>query len=361
MKYKNKKSDLYVIWLALFHYYTTFTGFISYLFVATKKIKISNFDFLFLCCLFLLLIFQSFIKDTYAVLVDFRFYWGWIFFYFIFKRHFIDKGILTPVLVLLSVVTLIEALLINTVVSPWLLPNFPSLEAGLRSEFVPEGFYQRPYSFGASATVSSSLLVVLMSLCNVRGWRFLLSVAAVLSFASGTGVLALMVLLLIVYRSQARKLVVPAALILLAGYLFFSERMLSILDRFAQKCGPDYISLIIDYKWSQLVSSYSEIQPYTAIFGVPDGFRGGDFGMLAFVLSNGIFGVMLLLLMLLFRVNRANRFPLFLILLTTLHYPVMFFVPGQMIFGLLLSYNKRRSAGGRNGGVAMVGQYPSCR
>lgn len=359
MKYKNKKSDLYVIWLALFHYYTTFTGFVSYFFVASKKIKISNFDFLFLCSLSLLLISQAFIKNISAVLVDFRFYWGWVVFYFIFKNNFLEKKVLTTVLVLLCVATLIEALLINTVVSPWLLPNFPSLEAGLRSEFVPEGFYQRPYSFGASATVSSSLLVVLMSLCNVRGWRFLLSVAAVLSIVSGTGILALVLLLLIAYRSQARRLIFPAVLILLTGYLVFSSVMLSIFERFAKKIGPDYASLMIDFKWSQLVNVYNGIQPYTAIWGVPDGFRGGDFGMLAFVLSNGIFGVMLLLLMLLSRVNRANRFPLFLILLTTLHYPVMFFVPGQMIFGLLLSYNKRRLADVRNDGVTMAGQWPS--
>jgi hypothetical protein len=328
-----------IVWFSMLHYYTTFSGFVAYFFIFLKKIKISKVDALTLCGLILLFAFQLFNKDSSALIVDFRFYWGWIIFYFIFKANVVSKKIIVDALVLLSILTLVETVLINTVIAPHLLPNFPDLQGGL-TEYRGEGYYQRPYSFGASATVGSSLLVTLITLCNVRGWRLWLSVLAVLVFVSGTGIIALLVLLLVRYRALMIRATLPLGLILFLGEAALPEVKLSIIDEFTRKVGTNYIGDLIDLKSSSIVEVYQNLDAYALIFGDPDGFRGGDFGFLAFVLSNGFFGLLLFLSMIFSRINKANVFPLFLIIATTFHYPVMFFLPGQMLIGLLLSLNR---------------------
>ena len=87
------------------------------------------------------------------------FFWGWVIFYLIFKNQGINKIKIEKILILLCLLTLSEAVLINTLVQPFDLPNYPNFEDG-KTEWVSVGLYQRPYSFGASASVGSSLLVV---------------------------------------------------------------------------------------------------------------------------------------------------------------------------------------------------------
>jgi hypothetical protein len=328
-----------IVWLSLIHYYTTFSGFVAYLFIFIKRIKLSLVDAVILCSLILLFVFQLFNKDWSAVIIDYRFYWGWMVFYFIFKANVVSKKILVDALVLLSILTLVETVLINTVIAPYLLPNFPDAQGGV-AEFRGDEYYQRPYSFGGSATVGSSLLVILMALCNVQGWRFWLAVSAVLFFVSGTGIVALFVLLLVRYRPLMIRAALPLGMILLLGSAVLPEITLSIINEFTRKIGSNYIGELIDLKYSAVVEVYKDLDAYALIFGAPDGFRGGDFGLLAFVVSNGILGLLLFLAMIFFRTNRTNIFPLFLIVATTLHYPVLFFLPGQMMFGLLLSLDR---------------------
>lgn len=328
-----------IIWFSLLHYYTTISGFLCYFFIFKKSINISKIDALILFSLILLFVFQILNKNLNSVIIDFRFYWGWIIFYFIFKEINVSKKIIVDALALMSVLTLVETVLINTIIPPHQLPNFPDLQGGI-TEYRGEGYYQRPYSFGASATVGSSLLVTLMALCNVQGWRFWLSVIAVLLFVSGTGLIALFVLLLVRYRLLIIKAALPLVLILFLSATVFPEIILSINDEFLRKVGVKYIDEIIDLKFFSIVETYQQLDFYSLMFGDPDGFRGGDFGSLAFVLSNGFFGLILFLTLTVSRINRANIFPLFLILATTFHYPVIFFLPGQMILGLLLSLDK---------------------
>ena len=74
-----------VFWLSILHYYTTFTGFLAYFFLSVKKIKVSHVDFITICGILCLFVVHFAMKDPYAVVIDFRFYWGWLVFYFIFK------------------------------------------------------------------------------------------------------------------------------------------------------------------------------------------------------------------------------------------------------------------------------------
>lgn len=327
-----------VIWMALFHYYTTISGYVAYLVIFLKKNVVSNVDFFYLNGLALLVTLQIFEKTPKDIIVDLRFYWGWIFFYFIFKNSLINQKTITAVLKTLIILTLLEAVLINTIIHPQLLPNFPSTEAS--SHFAVAGSYQRPYSFGANATVSSSLLVAIMALCNVRGWLLWLSVLTVLVFASGTGILGLTLLLFVKYRSQMIKMIIPLFAVLLAAYFIFFDEIQFMLDILINKVGLEYIRYMLDFKWLQILDSYHATSVYSLLFGGSTEFRSGDFGFLDYIVGNGFFGLFLFLFFLLTHINKINRLPLLLIIIATFHYPAIFFIPGQVLFGLLLSLNK---------------------
>ena len=70
-------------------------------------------------------------KAIIATIIDIRFYWGWLLFYFLFKNITISLKFTTIGLVILCIITIFETLLINTFVAPTSLPNFPDAEAGI--------------------------------------------------------------------------------------------------------------------------------------------------------------------------------------------------------------------------------------
>ncbi|MDP2751765.1 MAG: hypothetical protein Q8O31_04065, partial [Rhodocyclaceae bacterium] len=308
-----------------------------------KRIRISNSDWLLLFGLVFLLFSQSFIKDIGIIIIDFRFYFGWVVFYFLFKVLVVREDALSKVLVPLCIMTLVEAALINTVIHASVLPNFPHIDAPV-SDFVSAGNYQRPYSFGASATVGSSLLVVLLAITKIQGWRFLLVVTTVFVFLSGTGLAILFLFLLVMHRKFAIQM---SLLIFLSVLLFgsiFHDEVQSVINAYNDRIGFDYIDFLIDFKLSQIQEHFAGMEWYMFITGGLGEYRGGDFGFLAFFLANGIIGFLLILLVILSNINRNNAFPLILLVLSSFHYPVMFFLPGQMIFGLLLSMPRRIQA-----------------
>ncbi len=145
-----------VVWLSLLHYFTGLSGFLAYGFVIFRRLRLSDVDVVFLSGLIILLTIHLGMEDPYIAMRDARFFWGWIFFYLIFKARFVSRENLQTVLVLLCLYSLVEAVLINTVISPEKLPNSPGLNwYGGSSHFIGGGLYQRPFSFGGSPSVSS--------------------------------------------------------------------------------------------------------------------------------------------------------------------------------------------------------------
>lgn len=334
-----------VIWLALAHYFTGFSGFLAYGFVIFGKFKISSMDIAFLCGFLVLVAIHFGMKDPYVVIRDFRFFWGWIFFYFIFKKRLINIESLQTVLVLLCLYTLLEAVLINTIISPVSLPNSPELAYyGGSSHFIGGGSFQRPFSFGGSPSISSPLLVVLMACCRVRGWRFWLATLTVMTFLSGVGMAALMLLLVVRYRLLMMKTILPLGLVVALFFFWTPYLIQSISVRITEKVGLSNIqSIIYNDKVPTSLIVFSELKGSHLLIGYPRSLNdgvGGDFGLMSFLKYNGLFGVSLIFLLILSRINKFNGLPLFIIVGTSLHYSSMFYLPGQMILGLLLSIDK---------------------
>lgn len=295
--------------------------------------RLSPLDIFFIGYSVSLLILKLLSEDTFLTLSTFRFYFGFLVFYLVFK-----SGVEFPIqkiFIFLLVIIPIEALLINTVISAKIMPNFP--DAAASSHFVFSG-YQRPYSFGGNASVSSVLLVVLYSILPNKTLLLRLGFFVSLAlFASGLGAIAFC--LLVLFRQL--KIFAIAAAIFLPIILVFWQAVSSILNAVSYKLSVNYITYLIGYKWQQISGMFEGFSLVNYLFGnlqVLDSGYGGDFGWLYFSLGYGFFSIMLFVCFLLAKSNKQTIIPVSICLITSFHYPTAFFLSGQIVVGYLLAY-----------------------
>ena len=295
------------------------------------KIKLGLFDCLFTLTLITLLFSNFIFYEPELVLTRFRFYFGFFVFYIFFKS---GEGFpFRRFLLLLLIIIPIEAFLINTFISPYDMPNFPNEEATSHFNL---GGYQRPYSFGGNSSVSSSLLVILLSLVTMSTFRNYLAVICVFIFSSGTGFIVLLVSILL---KRIKIIIIGSFSILLLVVLFHSD-IISFIDGLGLKLNSDYILVIIDFKINQINVFFDGFSTFDYLFGNLDSLEegyGGDFGWMYFVSGYGIISFMILNLFILSKVTKGTFIPILLSILATFHYPVIFFLPGQIILGYLMA------------------------
>lgn len=242
-----------IFWLSILHYYTYLSGFIAYLFIFKRKIYLSFFDvFVFGSLIFLSLILFFSGKTLLATLVDLRFWWGWIIFYLIFKKFTFSINFLKNTLVILCLIIIVEVLLINFIVDPWVLPNYPTYENGL-SEYNKN--YYRPYALGHSPSVGSSLILILIVLTKANGWRFLLSIFCVMLFKSGTGALLLLIIIILRYFKFVIK-VSPLIIFILTINLIVPSLFETILNELSSKMSWSYLNEIVHQKFIGLKNEF---------------------------------------------------------------------------------------------------------
>ena len=311
-----------VAYFPFFYYYLGPTVFITYLLAGRSLLG----RFSFLGVIFAI-IFAAYVLMLFGVngflngLYLFRFFWGFILFYLLFKSGIqiqIDK-----LLIFLSVLTIIEAVLINTVISAQLLPNFPSMEAA--SHFAPAGDYQRPYSFGGSASVTSVILVAFLAVSRL-GWRGKsLVISAISACMSGSGFIAVIIYFLARTPRIGYLLIVPAII----GVVYSAD---------IYKISPDYLFYLLDFKIGQITDNYSSAFLF---LGEPlqasEGSAGGDFAALTFLQYNGLVGLFLFFTFFVLNINKLNWLPILILLVGALHYGVIFFFPGQLALGYILN------------------------
>ena len=64
---------------------------------------------------------------------------------------------------------------------------------------------------------------------------------------------------------------------------------------------------------------------------------GGDFYWLYFFQWFGLSGLVFYFVFIILNMNKKNIFPLLVLIISTLHYHTIFSIPGQLIFGYILS------------------------
>lgn len=311
-------------------------GMLSYLCgLRVYNIKFSLMDSLFLMFLIAIFLVNLFISDIVLLVTTFRFYFGFIFFYLYFK-----SGVNFPVkkiLLLLIFLVPLEAFLINTFVSPHSMPNFPNPEA--YSHFNTNG-YQRPYSFGGNASVSSSIFVILLSMVCLSGIRKYAAIGVVFVFSSGSGLMSLILLTLL----RKAKLFAIFFVFIFAFVGLFHSEIINTIDSLGLKVNSQYINYLVDYKLEQINRHFDGFSSIDYLIGSLESIRkgyGGDFAWLYFLKSYGFLSLLFLVIFILSKATKETIVPLLIALLSTFHYPVIFFLPGQIILGYLMARKHR--------------------
>jgi len=319
----------FLIILGLFANYISPLGMISYFVIFFGNIiKFSFFEIL--AIFYLIFVFIFFYIDSnvdfFRLINIFRFYFGFIVFYLFFKVN--NSISFRNILIFLLILIPIETIAINFFIHPQLLPNYPDIE--MTSHF-SDG-YLRPYSFGGNASVSSVLLVVLF-LLNKNYLKVRFDFFYILLLSSGSGFLAYAIYKLKFFT--VKKIIFILSLIFI---ILYSQHIEFSTDKLSR----EYFLYLYDYKYEQIYSIlFQDLNFYGFIFGSFDGLDefgyGGDFGYVYLVRYFGIMGLLIFLIFSLNKINSYNFIPISIMMIFTLHYPVMFFMPGQIIFGYALA------------------------
>lgn len=238
---------------------------------------------------------------------------------------------------------IVEAVAVNTVIDARLLPNYPVDTFSWNPHFADVGEYQRPYSFGQNASVTSCIMAILFSLIRApKKYDWLLLIAVQLIVASGSGLILTMIVLLTSYSSFL-KLFSHLVLLTLLCFLFFQYfDNLTLLS--LKKIDITYVNYLLELKSFQL-REYTEFTILEKFIGVQDvratelGF-GGDFGIASYIYQFGYLGLVVLIAPV-FLVVKKYQYGL--LILSCFHYPVMFFPAGQLLILYIFTYDTKET------------------
>ena len=316
-----------VFYTGLLYYYLGPILFILYFLIVLQSLSVKHSagDVLFIILLLFFFSCRMYVFSLYDVIYQARFYWGFLAFYLYFKRE--SNISFERLLLILCFLTLLEAILVNTIVDPKILPNYPSPETAL-GHFATDGQYQRPYSFGGSASVTASFLVVVLSCINRSGFFKIGLVALTLTAVrSGSGYIAF---LLYIFSKARYKIVLVASMLI----LWFAIEVPT--TSFLYRITFPYIKHLVLLKLNQINYIYTNADWVDVLIGgmVP---IGGDFALLSFFGSQGITGILLLLGFFALKLNKKNAIPIMLLWVSSMHYSFMFYFPGQILTGYVLN------------------------
>lgn len=342
--------------VAVFSFFSAYTGGSFYLYPVYALMALSYgadlsvglLEILWLACMAAVVMVKLLNTDLIATVALLKYFFGFTVFYLFFRQRFTMNVQLLLLLVALSVV--LEALFVNTVLDPKMLPNYPDLEVSEGHITALFGFYQRPYGLGGSSTVTSTILLALMLLhkgvirSNRLRYRLTrsLGVIGVILCASGTGMLLLLLYFILTSKNKAVSIIVLTALLALASMYILAQ--LGSFSGDLLRVSPEYMEFLIDYKIDQVSSDYALGKEgfFSLIFGY--GYQSADnlpfyedFAWITLYYSFGLAGILLYVIAFIAKSNAVNRWPLLIFLLGAFHYGAIFSVAGQILFSYCLS------------------------
>lgn len=263
-----------------------------------------------------------------------RFHWGFVAFLFFFRSK--EDINIDNVLRFVCIVTIVDVVLANFIIAPKYLPNYARAFNIDHPTHVTKffGFYQRPFSFGGSPTISSSILVILFSMREDKDDIKLSALAlfSILLCMSGTGFMTLMAYF--AFRN-------PKWAVLGLGSLLIFTLMYGFIGHGSNygKISPAYIRLMFFLKLEYIKEIFVDISVSDIFFGIPSqvGTYGGDFSTFNFFVVQGLFGFVIFLAYAIFNMNRRNFLPILLFHFSTLHYATTSFFPGQILYAYVLT------------------------
>ncbi len=314
--------------LAIFYYYIGSLSFSSYLYAFIKaRLVLPILDWFILISIGLLFCLSLYISGIFESFQLFRFHWGFLIFYILFRGN-TQLYSMKSLLILLLTLVVLEGVLVNSVISAEILPNYPQDRESAQTHF--SDIWQRAYSFGGNASVTGVLLVAILSIIHPSTLLLVGTFIALLFTGSGSGGVAYICYL--IYKASFRNKI--TVLVIVGGLFFVATSLIPVL----YKISPEYMSILLELKQSQAIQAISSMNYTEILIGTSNPLdMGGDFLWLSFFVCHGILGGILLVLFVAGRINRTNAFGILIILAMTLHYQVLFSLPGQLIVGYLFA------------------------
>nr|WP_308757874.1 hypothetical protein [uncultured Bacteroides sp.] len=337
-------------------YIYMFTIILFMFFFYKRTIVLSDFVIISLFVSFF--IFKSLQTSWGITELLFRYFLGSVvsYYYFLFSRNSFNLRFL---LLFFCISVIIEAVLINTCLPPSYWGNYPDLDENVTHHTAFFGFYQRPYSVGCNATVSSTILCLILMLIesmkknegivSIGKIEYFLSFIVVILFASGTGLF--LYLLFWMYKfNMFTKIKRVLYLILTLVIVFYIVTYASTLnsENIFSKISSDYLSFLFDFKKMQIEDTLYVLHKDSLLLGanfpVKENYPlWNDFSLNDFILSLGCCGSFFFLLFLVLKSNRINRPVIFCGVLGLLHYGGIFSMVGQLIFGYSLALREKKN------------------
>ena len=262
-----------------------------------------------------------------------------IFYIFFYYRKSFDA---TNLLYISIISIFIEFILLNTIVTPYDMPNWPIEEIDGNSHFkstvaltAAEGGglgqtrigTEIPLGFGGMRSVTSCLLVIMLFISRKTYFNELLVLATVIFLGTGTGIVAFLAYLIL-----NKKYIYLYTIIALVPFVFMFLDY-SVFD----KVSYEYLVTLLNEKQMAIDGSYEDknmLQYYLGV-GILDG--SSDFAWLLMARSIGIIFLFAFIAWIFTKIKISNIGILMLLLFTALHYPTLFSVQGHLLVGYILS------------------------
>jgi hypothetical protein len=281
-------------------------------------------------------LFGSLIDLSLALRLNF----GCILFMLVFQ--FIRIPNIEKITSIISSITIFEFVLIN--IFPVLINKLPNYDiTGINLNF-------GVYSFGGNRTVSGVLLLSLyIYLEKIRSKKILPLIASLLC---GAGTTYFLFSLYLIYKNYKNIYISIPVIAILFFILNYKSGEYFLLTKF----NYDYILYLIEFKLHQVFQLLSIASTSSLIFGMGDasfiskdttlgsyGSMFGDFAGLDFIARFGILGAAVLIVSILLLATSSSVLALTFIVLGSMHYHVLFSMPGQIIAGLIVADALKRS------------------
>lgn len=324
-------------------------AFPIYIFVIYKliinrnnKIFFSKSDLFFLVSISLYFIIRSFYVSFDALFYIATYYFGFILFYFYFKisKRKLDLMLLIKVLCL---EVLLEAILINTILPAKLLPNYPAFTEGSPHYKLFFNIFQRPYSIGSNATVTSTLILILYiyvkSNFNLSIKLNLLVFGALLVSLSGTGIALYFIYITFSYfKPSPKSLFIFISLFILS---YFLVQYLETSD--FSKFSSIYLNQLFELKFEQIDNYLKQLNDAFQIYfgknhqAKMDVVTFNDFSINDAFYNLGLLGLVIYLLFIFSNINSKNYVMILFFLIAAFHYGAIFNIIGQFLLGYILN------------------------
>lgn len=324
-----------------------------FLFVNFMHLKFKIIDSVFLLIIVGWFIIKCQQSSLSSAMILLRYYFGFYIFY-LFFNNLKFKLNLEKLLFWMSIMVIVEAVLINTVLPPKLLPNYPKNEVVIdtfKTQIL--GFYQRPYSIGTNSSISSTLLVLLLFSIEkykrkgtVQISRKLMAISTFAIVLLGSGVGYMLYLLFLVYKINPFKNILRTIIsifVILTIYILLFVVNIGSVDGL-EKISNVYMGFLYDFKAGQLQDTLAAFKGDTGFWLIGQKFDDpkdliiwSDFAWENLFYCTGLIGLIITIIIFIVKANKHNFIPLVIFMLGAIHYGAMYSLPGQLLLGYLFA------------------------